>query len=37
VRTVASSLYSWIPAITIVTYLVIAVLAQLRLDVLSRL
>ena len=37
VRSVAGSLYTWIPAITLVSYLVIAVLAQLRLDVLSTL
>jgi len=37
VRSVANSAYSWIPAITLVCYLLIAVLAQLRLDVLSTL
>lgn len=37
VRSVARSLYSWIPVITLVSYLLIAVLAQLRLDVLSTL
>jgi uncharacterized membrane protein len=32
-----SRLYSWVPAITVGTYLVIAIVAQLRLDVLSTL
>jgi uncharacterized membrane protein len=34
---VGSRLYSWVPAITVGTYLVIAIVAQLRLDVLATL
>ena len=37
VRHVASSLYGWVPAITVASYLVVAVVAQLRLDVLGSL
>jgi uncharacterized membrane protein len=37
VRRVASALYGWIPAITLASYLVVAVVAQLRLDVLGSL
>ena len=37
VRSVASSLYGWVPAITIGSYLVVAVIAQLRLDVIGSL
>lgn len=37
VRSTAGSLYAWVPAITLVSYLIIAVLAQLRLDVLANL
>jgi uncharacterized membrane protein len=37
VRRIAGGLYGWIPAITIGCYLVIAVIAQLRLDVLGSL
>lgn len=37
VRSTAASLYSWVPAITVISYIVIAVIAQLRLDVLSSL
>lgn len=35
VRSVVGSLNSWIPAITVISYLLIAVIAQLRLDVLG--
>ncbi len=34
---VGSRLYSWVPAITVGTYLVIAIVAQVRLDVLATL
>lgn len=34
---VGSRLYSWVPAITVGTYIVIAIVAQLRLDVLATL
>ena len=37
VRHVASALYGWVPAITVASYLVVAVVAQLRLDVLGSL
>jgi uncharacterized membrane protein len=37
VRSVAAALYSWVPAITLGCYIVIAVLAQVRLDFLSTL
>ena len=37
VRKVASALYGWVPAITLASYLVVAVVAQLRLDVLGNL
>ena len=37
VRRVASALYGWVPALTIGSYLVVAVIAQLRLDVLGSL
>jgi len=37
VRSLAGSLLSWLPAITLLSYLIIAVLAQLRLDFLSSL
>jgi uncharacterized membrane protein len=36
-RSTAASLYGWIPAITLGCYVVVAVIAQLRLDVLSAL
>jgi uncharacterized membrane protein len=36
-RSVAAALYGWIPAITLGCYIVVAVIAQLRLDVLSSL
>ncbi|MBH0129289.1 vitamin K epoxide reductase family protein [Salinibacterium sp. NK8237] len=36
-RKAASAAYSWVPVITIVGYIIIAVVAQLRLDVLSYL
>jgi len=35
VRAIARAMYSWVPAITVISYLLVAVLAQLRLDVLS--
>ena len=35
-RAIAAAAYSWIPIISLGLYLVVAVLAQLRLDVLSR-
>jgi uncharacterized membrane protein len=34
---VGSALFSWVPAITVGTYLIIAIVAQVRLDVLSTL
>lgn len=37
VRSVAATLYAWIPAIVLICYLLIAVIAQLRLDVLGSL
>ncbi|WP_100343946.1 vitamin K epoxide reductase family protein [Compostimonas suwonensis] len=37
VRRVAGALYGWVPAITVGCYLVIAIIAQLRLDVISYL
>ena len=37
VRRIASALYGWVPAITLASYLVVAVIAQLRLDVLGSL
>ena len=37
VRRVASALYVWVPALTIGSFLVVAVIAQLRLDVLGSL
>ena len=37
IRQVASALYGWLPAITVGSYLVVAVIAQLRLDVLGSL
>lgn len=37
VRSIAVALMSWVPAITIVTYIIVAVIAQVRLDVLSTL
>lgn len=36
-RRLGTSLYSWVPAITIAGYLIIAIVAQLRLDVLATL
>ena len=36
-RRVASALYGWVPAITLASYLVVAIVAQLRLDVLGSL
>jgi len=36
-RRVAGSLYSWVAVITLASYLVVAVVAQLRLDVLGSL
>lgn len=36
-KRLATALYSWVPAISVVCYLVIAVIAQLRLDVISYL
>lgn len=36
-RRVASALYGWVPLITVLSYAVVAVIAQLRLDVLSYL
>ncbi|WP_411698425.1 vitamin K epoxide reductase family protein [Conyzicola sp.] len=36
-RRVAGALYGWVPAITLASYLVVAVVAQLRLDVLGSL
>lgn len=36
-RPLGARLYSWVPAITVVGYLIIAVVAQLRLDVLTTL
>jgi uncharacterized membrane protein len=36
-RRVAGALYGWVPAITLASYLVVAVIAQLRLDVLGSL
>ena len=37
VRAVAAALYGWLPAITLACYIVVAVVAQLRLDVVSYL
>ena len=37
VRSAAASLYAWVPALTVGSYLVVAVIAQLRLDVLGSL
>jgi len=37
VRRVAGALYGWVPAITLACYLIVAVIAQLRLDVLASL
>ena len=37
VRGIAAALYGWVPAITVVSYVVIAVIAQLRLDVIGSL
>lgn len=37
IRHVASVLYGWIPVVTLACYLVVAIIAQLRLDVLSYL
>jgi len=37
VRRIAATLYGWVPAITLASYLVVAVIAQLRLDVLGSL
>jgi len=37
VRRAASAAYSWVPAITLASYLVVAVIAQLQLDVLGSL
>lgn len=36
-RAVAGTLFGWLPAITVACYLVVAVIAQLRLDVLNQL
>jgi uncharacterized membrane protein len=36
-KSVGSTLYGWVPALTLVTYVVIAIAAQLRLDVLAYL
>jgi uncharacterized membrane protein len=33
---IGSTMYSWVPAITFILYIVIAVMAQLRLDVINR-
>jgi uncharacterized membrane protein len=37
VRRLGSALYGWVPAITLASYLVVALIAQLRLDVLGSL
>jgi uncharacterized membrane protein len=37
VRRLGAALYGWVPAITLASYLVVAVIAQLRLDVLGSL
>lgn len=37
VRRVAGALYGWVPAITLACYLIVALIAQLRLDVLASL
>lgn len=35
-KSIGSALYSWVPAITFILFIVIAVMAQLRLDVINR-